>query len=103
MLVFGHRIGKILVFGGQFPVAEIGRRAAFIEFDEIEPRNASPAQVVETRPLNQGGEALTGRVAPTGLLHEAVEDLDFALARSAAVSKTPFQNLLVRPAGKHPP
>jgi hypothetical protein len=83
-------------------MAEIGWRAAFIEFDEIKPRDASPAQVLEPRPLNQDGEALTGRVPPTGLLHEAVEDLDFAPARSTAVGETPLENLLVRPANEHP-
>jgi len=52
-------------------------------------------QVSEARPLKQGGEALTGCVAPAGLLHEAVEDLDLSLAQPAAIGITPFENLLV--------
>ena len=91
----------MLALSGQFPLAKIGRRAAFIKSDEIEARPAPPVQPPEARLLKQGSEALTGGVAPASLSHEAVEDLDFALARSAAFGKTPFENLLVRPAGDH--
>ena len=55
----------------------------------------------KARSLKQDGQALTGGVAPPGLLHKAVEDLDLSFAWPAAIGITPFENLLVRPAGEH--
>ena len=59
-------------------------------------------QVSKARPLKQDGEGLTGGVAPARILHEAVEDLDLSIARSAAIGIAPFENLLVRRPGEHP-
>src|SRR6516162_8208334 len=57
----------MLALSGQFPLAKIGRRAAFIKFDEIEARPAPPVQPPEARLLKQGSEALTRGVAPASL------------------------------------
>jgi len=81
---------------------EIRGRTAFIKFNKIEPRRTSVVQVSKAGPLKQDGEALTGGVAPAGLLQKAVEDLDLSFAWAAAIGITPFENLLVRPAGEHP-
>jgi len=86
----------------RFPTAEIRWRTAFIKFNEIEPRRTLLVQVSKARSLKQDGEALTGDVAPPGLLHKAIEDLDLSFAWPAAIGITPFENLLVRPAGEHP-
>ena len=62
-----YRCPQMSALSGQFPLAEIGRRAAFIKFDEIETRPTSPVPLSQARLLKQYGEALTGHVAPAGL------------------------------------
>jgi len=44
----------MLALSGQFPLAKIGRRAAFIKFDEIEARQAPPVQPPEARLRSEG-------------------------------------------------
>ncbi len=83
-------------------MSKVGWSAAFVQFDKIKSRHALGLMVAQVRFVKQFGEAQTGRIAPPGLLHEAVEDFDFSFGRSSSVEEAPFQNFLIRTAGEYP-
>jgi hypothetical protein len=94
-------IGMGCYLGHWFPATKVRRGPALVQFDKIESRNALRLAVAKIRFLKQFREPRTRRVAPSGLLHEAVEDFDFSIMWSTPICEAPFENFLIRPTSEY--
>ena len=72
-----------------------------VHFNKIESRDALSFAVDKIGSLKQFREPRTRRVAPSGLLYEAVEDFDFSFMWSRPVGKALFENFLLSPASEY--
>ena len=94
-------IGMGSYLGHWFPATKVRRGPALVQFDKIESRNALRLAVAKIRFLKQFREPRTRRVAPSGLLHEAVEDFDFSIMWSTPICEAPFENFLISPTSEY--